>query len=383
MDYAKIVTQIREIFNSDKFIPLHAPTFNGNEKKYLINTIDSTFVSSVGEYVNLFESELSKFTNSKFAIACVNGTNALHIALVASDVKSSDEVITQALSFIATANAISYTGATPIFIDVDMDTMGMSPNSLISFLEKNCEKRKDGFTYNKKTNKRIKACVPMHTFGFPLRIDEISNICKNWNISLIEDSAESLGSFYKGVHTGNFGEIGVFSFNGNKTITAGGGGPVITNDEAIAKKIKHLTTQAKIPHQWRFMHDEIGYNYRMPNLNAALICAQLEQLNGFLLNKRELAEIYSKVFENTSVKFVNEIKDAKANYWLNTILFNDNNERDEFLKISNENGVMTRPAWDLMITLNMFLHCQHDGLINSKILYDRLVNIPSSVRLIS
>jgi aminotransferase in exopolysaccharide biosynthesis len=353
----------------------------GNEKKYLNETIDSTFVSSVGSFVNLFEEKIADFTGAQYGIALVNGTNALHIALLLCDVKREDEVLTQALTFIATANAISYIGAKPVFIDVDKDTMGLSPVFLADFLNKNGEKRSDGFTYNKTSGKRIKACVPMHTFGFPLRIDEIAKICEDWNIDLIEDAAESLGSYYKGKHTGTYGKFGTFSFNGNKTITCGGGGALITNDETLAKKAKHLTTQAKVPHAWSFMHDEIGYNYRMPNLNAALACAQLELLHSFIENKRELSALYNEFFSKQNIKFVTEIEGAKANYWLNTIILDNEKERDLFLTETNKNGVMTRPVWDLMNTLPMFKDCQQDDLKNSKWLADRIVNIPSSIRL--
>lgn len=376
-----IIAFIRKAFNQPEgFIPLHAPHFSGNEKKYLNETIDSTFVSSVGAFVNRFEEEIAKYTGAKYAVACVNGTNALHIALLVNNVQPKDEVLSQALTFIATANAISYANAVPVFIDVDKDTLGMSPKALQTFLENNTEKKPDGFTYNKTSGRRIKACVPMHTFGLPLRIDEIVAICDEWNISLIEDAAESLGSYYKGIHTGRFGAIGTFSFNGNKTITCGGGGALITDDEAIAKHAKHLTTQAKVPHAWRFMHDEIGYNYRMPNLNAALACAQLEQLDSFLENKRALANLYKDFFSKTTVQFVEEIENAKANYWLNVVLLENKETQENFLKITNENGIMTRPVWDLMHTLPMFANCQQDGLECSKWLADRVVNIPSSVR---
>ncbi len=379
--FKSVIDFIKQQFPNQDFIPLHAPHFGGNEKKYLIDTIDSTFVSSVGAFVNKFEDDIAKYTGAKHAIACVNGTNALHIALVVNDVKENDEVLSQALTFIATANAISYCNAAPVFVDADKDTLGMSPVALRNFLEKNAEKKQDGFTYNKISARRIKACVPMHTFGFPLRIDEIAAICKEWNIALIEDAAESLGSYYKGMHTGRYGIMGTFSFNGNKTITCGGGGAIITDDEVLAKRIKHLTTQAKLPHAWKFTHDEIGYNYRMPNLNAALICAQMEQLDGFLENKRELASYYKNFFMDTNIHFVEEIENAKANYWLNVILMENEKERDLFLETTNKNGVMTRPAWDLMNTLRMFKNCQHDGLVNSVWLAERLVNIPSSVRL--
>lgn len=382
MSQAQIITKyIRSLFGDQEFVPLHAPTFAGNEKKYLIETIDSTFVSSVGGFVSRFEEDFAKYTGAKFAIACVNGTNALHIALVVNNVIENDEVLSQALTFIATANAISYCKAFPVFIDVERDTLGMSPQALRNFLYAYGEIKQDGFTYNKQTGRRIKACVPMHTFGLPLRIDEIVDICKEWNIALIEDAAESLGSYYKGRHTGGYGTIGTFSFNGNKTITSGGGGALITNDEGLAKRIKHLTTQAKVSHAWRFMHDEVAYNYRMPNLNAALICAQLEQLDEFLKNKRELATLYQGFFANINeVQYINEIENAKANYWLNTVLFKSKDAQETFLKTTNESGVMTRPVWNLMNTLPMFAHCQHDGLENSQWLADRIVNIPSSVR---
>ena len=372
---------IKSKFPNQKFISLHEPKFIGNEKKYVLDAIDSTFVSSVGAYVNRFEEMMCEITGAKYAIATVNGTNALHLALLLADVNNNDEVLSQSLTFIATANAISYIGAKPVFIDVDKDTMGLSPSALLKFLEEFGEIKSNGFTYNKKSGKRIKACIPMHTFGFPCRIDEIDTICKKWNIVLIEDAAESLGSYYKGKHTGVFGEIGTFSFNGNKTVTCGGGGALITNDENIAKKAKHLSTQAKIPHPWEFKHDLIGYNYRMPNLNAALACAQLEQLSAYLINKRELADLYKSFFADLKIEFVDEIKNAKANFWLNAILFNDRNERNEFLKFANENGVMSRPAWELMHTLDMFKTCQIANLNNSEWIVDRLVNIPSSVRL--
>lgn len=372
---------IRNIFNSEAdFIPLHAPYFGGNEKKYLIETIDSTFVSSVGEFVNQFEKDIAEFTGSRYAIACVNGTNALHTALLVCGVKMGDEVISQSLTFIATANAISYIGAHPVFIDVDMDTLGMSPLSLKNFLDEFGDQREDGYTYNKLTGRKIAACIPMHTFGLPARIDKIAEICEKWNIALIEDSAESIGSYYKGKHTGVFGSFGVFSFNGNKTITCGGGGALITDNEEFATKAKHLTTQAKIPHPWKFRHDEIGYNYRMPNLNAALACAQLEQLPEILENKRELAEKYKDFFKNTSYQFVTEPVNSVSNYWLNALILNNVEERDHFLKQTNESGVMTRPIWDLMSNLPMFENCQNDGLANSKWLEDRVVNIPSSFR---
>ena len=381
MDQAeKTIAFIQDVFQTKDFIPLHAPYFGGNEKKYLLETIDSTFVSSVGPFVNLFEEKIAEYTGAKYAVACVNGTNALHMALLVCKVQADDEVLSQALTFIATANAISYINAKPVFIDVDKETLGLSPVALSNFLHENAEKKEDGFSYNKTTGRKIAACIPMHTFGFPAKIDKIAEICQDWNIALIEDAAESLGSFYKGKHTGVFGKIGVFSFNGNKTITCGGGGALITNDEELAKKAKHLTTQAKIPHPWKFRHDEIGYNYRMPNLNAALACAQLEQLGKIVENKRDLAARYEAFFAGTDIQFITESKESKVNYWLNAVILSDEEVRDQFLVKTNEKGVMTRPIWDLMSSLPMFENCQNDGLKNSKWLEKRVVNIPSSYR---
>jgi len=377
--YQSVVDFIKQQYPNKEFIALHEPVFIGNERKYVLDAIDSTFVSSVGVYVNRFEEMMVEITGAKYAVAIVNGTNALHIALVLAGAKREDEVLSQALTFIATANAISYIGANPVFIDVDKDSLGMSPDALSDFLRKNAEKRSDG-AYNKLTGKRISACVPMHTFGFPCRIDEIAVICEDWNICLIEDAAESLGSYYKNRHTGTFGKIGIFSFNGNKTVTCGGGGALITDDENVAKRAKHLTTQAKVPHKWEFVHDEIGYNYRMPNLNAALACAQLEQLELFVGDKRNLALDYQKFFDETGIFFVKEPEESKANYWLNVVILEDLSERNTFLQYTNNNGVMTRPVWELMNLLDMFRDCQTDGLENSKWLMERIVNIPSGFR---
>lgn len=375
-----IVDFVKKAYPNKDFVALHEPVFIGNERKYVLDAIDSTFVSSVGAYVNRFEEMMTQITGAKYAVAIVNGTNALHMGLLLAGVRREDEVLSQALTFIATANAISYIGAQPVFVDVDKDTLGMSPEALKFFLMQYAEKRDDG-TYNKRTGKRIAACVPMHTFGFPCRIDEIAVICEEWDICLVEDAAESLGSYYKNKHTGVFGKIGVFSFNGNKTVTCGGGGALVTDDEIVAKRAKHLTTQAKVPHKWEFVHDEIGYNYRMPNLNAALACAQLEQLNQFIGNKRDLAMTYETFFQSQeNIQFVRELPEARANYWLNALLFKNLEERDSFLTYSNENGVMTRPIWELMNRLEMFKDCQKDDLRNSIWIADRLVNIPSGFR---
>jgi aminotransferase in exopolysaccharide biosynthesis len=377
----KIVDFIKQTFNTQEFVPLHEPRFIGNEKKYLNETIDSTFVSSVGKYVDTFEKDFAKYVGSKYAVATVNGTSALHIALLLAGVKRDDEVITQPLTFIATANAISYIGAKPIFLDVDLDTMGLSPKALKRFLENQCSFQ-NGETINKTSGKRVKAVVPMHTFGHPVKIDEIVEISQKWNIEVVEDSAESLGSFYKDKHTGTFGKIGVFSFNGNKIITSGGGGVIVTDDEKLAKIGKHLTTTAKVPHKWEYVHDEIGYNYRMPNLNASILVAQLENLNIFLENKRELSKIYSQFFKTVeNIEFLKEPKNSKSNYWLNTILLKDKERREEFLEFTNNRGVMTRPIWRLMSELEMFKNCQKDDLKNAKYLEERVVNIPSSVRI--
>jgi len=375
--YNEFIKFVKELYKTDDFIPLHEPLFVGNEKKYLNECIDSTFVSSVGKFVELFEENIAKYTGAKQAIACVNGTAALHIALILSSVKQDDEVITQPLTFIATANAISYTGAKPVFVDVDKDTLGLSPEKLDFFLKTKTKQTTDGCK-NITTGKIIKACIPMHTFGHPVKIDEIKKICDRYNISLIEDAAESLGSFYKDQHTGTFGKFGTLSFNGNKTITTGGGGMILTDDNELAKQAKHLTTQAKIPHKWNYVHDFIGYNYRLPNINAALGVAQLEQLPGFIKSKRVLAENYKLFFKNTEIQFVSEPENTKSNYWLNTILLKTRQERDKFLKFTNENRVMTRPVWELMNRLEMFKNCQVEDIENAEWLADTVVNIPSS-----
>ena len=376
--YKDTIDFIRSIYGSERVIPLHEPRFIGNEKKYLNDCIDSTFVSSTGKFVDEFEEKIAKYTGAKYAVATSNGTSALHIALLLANVAKNDEVITQPLTFVATCNAINYCGANPIFIDVDKETMGLSPLSLQAYLKKNAF-IKNQQCINNNTGRVIKACMPMHTFGQPCRIDEIKEICDKYNISLIEDAAESLGSFYKDKHTGTFGQMGVISFNGNKIITGGGGGCVITDDEILAKRSKHLTTTAKVSHKWEYIHDMIGYNYRMPNLNAALLVAQLENLESFLLNKRELAMMYKDFFSDKACHFVEESLHSKSNYWLNTIILKDKEQRDLFLEEANSKGVMIRPVWTLMNKLTMFKHSQCDGLTNVEWLEERVVNIPSSV----
>jgi len=378
--FENTVSFIRKQFNTpEAFIPLHEPRFIGKEQEYVADAIESTFVSSVGAYVDKFEKMMCDITGAKYAIATVNGTSALHIALLLAGVKRNDEVITQPLTFVATANAIAYTGASPIFVDVDRDTMGLSPSSLKNFLSKHAEV-KNGAAVNKKTGKRIAACVPMHTFGFPARIDEIADICREYSIPLVEDSAESLGSLYKDQHTGTFGLLGVFSFNGNKTVTAGGGGAIVTDNEELASRAKHITTTAKKPHKWEYIHDEVGYNYRMPNLNAALACAQLEQLDHYINNKRELARNYADFYADSDVGFISEAEDCFSNYWLNAVCLKNRDERDAFLAYTNEQGVMTRPIWHLMNKLEMYKDSMTGDLTHSEWLEDRIVNIPSSVR---
>ena len=375
-----IVDFIHELYDTKEFIPLHEPKFVGNEKKYLNECIDSTFVSSVGAFVERFEQEFAAYVGSKYAVAVVNGTAALHTALMVADVQEGDEVLTQPLTFIATCNAISYCGAKPVFVDVDLDTLGMSPKSLKNFLEQNCEIQ-DNQCINKTTKKIIRTCVPMHTFGHPCKIDAIQKICESWHIALVEDAAESLGSFYKDKHTGTFGKLGVFSFNGNKIITSGGGGVIVTDDEHLAKKAKHLTTTAKVPHPYEYTHDMIGYNYRMPNLNAALLVAQMENLEKFLDSKRALAGEYANFFAQIDdIEFMQEPKEAHFNYWLQAVMLQNREKRDELLQYTNEHNVMTRPIWRLMSELEMFADCQKTDLSNAEYLQERVVNLPSSAR---
>jgi perosamine synthetase len=378
-DIKNTISFIQESFKSTEFIPLHSPTFGGNEKNYLIETIDSTFVSSVGAYVDQFEEMMSSITNTKKSVAVVNGTAGIQVALRLVGVSTGDEVITQALTFVATANAIAYNGASPIFLDVDLDTMGLSPNAVSRFLEEFGELHEEG-CFNKKTGKRISACLPMHTFGFPVHLDELKAVCDAWKIPIIEDAAESLGSEYKNQPTGSIGEMGVFSFNGNKIVTCGGGGAIVTNNEQLGMKGKYLTTTAKVPHSYEFFHDEIGFNFRMPNLNAALACAQMEQLNGFLENKRSLATDYINFFDNSDIQFRTETPNTKANYWLMCVELENQKERDFFLAETNNAKVMTRPIWQLMYRLPMYQHCQRDEQLNAQFLEERIVNIPSSVR---
>lgn len=378
--FANITKFIKELYPNENPVPLHAPRFLGNEKKYLIDCIDTTYVSYVGEYVSRFEEHIRNFTGAKYAVATVNGTEALHLALILAGVKPNDEVLTQALTFVATANAISYCSAQPVFVDVERSTLGLDPGKLNNFLINNGNMKSDGKCYNKKTGRKIAACVPMHTFGHPVRIDQIIEICQRYQIPVVEDAAEALGSFYKGQHAGTFGDIGILSFNGNKPVTAGGGGMIITNNEFQYLQAKHLSTTAKQSHPWEFIHDQVGYNSRMPNINAAVGCAQMEKLSQVIENKRQTAVLYKDFFNNLDVPFISEPEDAQSNYWLNGIVLKDREERDGFLKYTNKKGIQTRPAWRLMNKLPMYQQAQTDSLKTSKWLEDRVVNIPSSAR---
>ncbi|MBP3253121.1 MAG: LegC family aminotransferase [Bacteroidales bacterium] len=380
MNFKDFTLFVRQIFDDKEgFIILHDPRFVGNERKYLLDAMDSNFVSSVGEYVSKFENAIVEYTGSKYAVACVNGTSALHISMLLAGVHADEEVITQPVSFIATSNAISYIGAKPVYVDVDKGTMGLSPEKLETFLKENAVKRIDGNTYNAKTGKRFAAVVPMHTFGHPCLIEDIAQICEKWNIPLVEDAAESIGSLYKGKHTGLFGKTAALSFNGNKVITTGGGGMILTQDEKLAKLAKHITTTAKVPHRWEYNHDYTAYNYRLTNLAAALGLGQIENCEKFIEIKRELTDKYKAFFAKTDVEFFTEPKDCRSNYWLNAVIMHDRKERDEFLTYTNDNGVMTRPIWVLNNKLDMYKGCQCGDLTNAQWLEDRVVNIPSTV----
>jgi len=368
-----------------KYYGLHEPVFAGNEWEYVKECLDTGWVSSVGKFVDRFENHLAEFTGAKYAVAVVNGTAALHICLKLAGVRAGDEVLMPALTFVATANAVIYCGAVPHFADSEERTLGLDPSKLDDYLYKIGEIREKE-CFNRITGRRIRAVVPMHTFGHPADLDVLAQVCERFSIVMIEDAAESLGSYYKGIHTGNRGLLSALSFNGNKTVTTGGGGAILTNDEALAKKAKHLTTTAKIPHQWEYVHDEVGYNYRLPNINAALGCAQLEQLPGFLKKKRTLAETYRRTFENAEgVRFFTEPDFARSNYWLNVILLDTGQTdcRDEVLNLTNSSGIMTRPVWRLMHRLEMFKDCPRTDLTVAESLERRLINIPSGSNLVA
>ena len=377
--YDRLISFVREQFATNDFIPLHAPVFRGRERELVLDTINSTFVSSVGAYVDRFERDTALFCGSPRAVAVVNGTAALHIALVLAGVKRDDLVVTQSLTFVATCNAITYCGAQPIFIDVDRCTMGLSPSALDAWLQENALIDDDGECRSREGLRRIRACVPMHTFGHPADLDALVVVCDRWNLVLIEDAAESMGSYYKGRHTGTLGNIGVLSFNGNKIMTTGGGGMLLLG-EALGKRAKHLTTTAKIPHPYEFFHDEVGYNYRLPNLNAALGCAQLEQMPAFIESKRALAERYKSFLSGSDLQPIIEPPHCRSNYWLNGVICETVSTRNDLLKVTNEAGVMTRPIWTLMNRLPLYANAPHGPLSNAEWLADRVVNLPSSVQ---
>ncbi|WP_318401312.1 LegC family aminotransferase [Photobacterium leiognathi] len=377
MKATTIVEFVRDTYKTDEFIPLHAPTFNGNEKAYVMETIESTFVSSVGKFVDDFELKIKSYTGTARAVATVNGTAALHAALYMANVQRGDLVITQALTFVATCNALYHIGAEPIFVDVSPVSLGLCPKAVNAFLQEYAEVTDDGCIH-KKTGRRIKAIVPMHTFGHPVELDELIAVCLKWNITLIEDAAESLGSFYKGKHTGTFGDFGAVSFNGNKIITTGGGGMVLCKTQELGERTKHVTTTAKVPHPYEFFHDEPGFNYRMPNLNAALGCAQMEVIELYLKQKRQLAEGYKDFFNGTDFKFVTEPEYAQSNYWLNAVICPDKESREEILTSTNASGVMTRPIWKLMHRLPAFENAIRGDLTQSEFIESHLINLPST-----
>ena len=379
----KIITAIQSAIGRQSAV-LHEPSFSGNESKYVQECIDSTFVSSVGEYVDRFEKEIADYTGSKYAVAVVNGTAALHIALLVGGVESGDEVLIPALTFVATANAVSYCGAKPHFVDSEEATLGINPDSLREYLQSATEQR-SGYCMNRSTGKRVRALIPVHIFGHPCDIKGLLEVANDFNLALIEDGTESLGSTYHGQHTGTFGLLGTLSFNGNKIITTGGGGAILTDDPGLAKRAQHLTTTAKIPHRWNYVHDEVGYNYRMPNLNAALGCAQMELLPEYLDSKRRLFNHYQEAFRNIEVisLFV-EPEISHSNYWLQALLLDDSvaSQRDSILEATNSAGLMTRPVWTLLNNLTPFQDCPHAPLPIAESLEQRIVNLPSSAGLV-
>ncbi|AUL72139.1 aminotransferase DegT [Pseudoalteromonas sp. 13-15] len=376
MSANRLISFLREYYKTNDFIPLHEPIFQGNERKYVLDTLDSTFVSSVGRYVDEFEKQITDYTKAKHAIATVNGTAALHTALYLSGVKTGDLVITQALTFVATCNAIAYLGADPVFVDVNRETLGLCPQALLNYLEEHCEIREQ-VCYHK-NGARVRAAVVMHTFGHPAKIFELKKVCECFYIELIEDAAESLGSMYKGQHTGTFAAMSALSFNGNKIITSGGGGMILCNSDSLAIRAKHVTTTSKQPHSYEFFHDEIGFNYRMPNLNAALGCAQLEQLEQYIELKRMLASLYQSELMMSELEFVVEPEGARSNYWLNAVICPSKQYRSELLAATNVAGVMTRPVWQLMHKLPMYNRCLRGPLPVSEKLAELIINLPST-----
>lgn len=375
----QLVEFVRDHYRTTDFVPLHAPVFRGNEKAYVVETIDSTFVSSVGAFVDRFEQDMAIYTGSSRAVATVNGTAALHVALRLVGVGQGDYVITQPLTFVATCNAIAYCGAEPIFIDVDRHTLGLSPTALEAWLTEHAYRDDAGQCRRREDNRVIRACLPMHTFGHPVDIDGLLRVCHDWGLFMVEDAAESLGSTYRGQHTGTFGDLGTLSFNGNKIITTGGGGMILCDEEA-GKRAKHLTTTAKRPHTYEYVHDELAYNYRLPNLNAALGCAQLEQLDAYIADKRQLAANYAACLDGSEFTFFTEPEGCRSNYWLNAVICSDLSQRDQLLQLTNEQGIMTRPIWQLMNRLPMYSNAPSGELPNALWLEARVVNLPSSIR---
>ncbi len=379
---------VRDIYKTKEFIPLHAPVFSSIDKEMVVDAIDSTFVSSVSDYVGKFEATLSDYTGAKHVIPVVNGTSGIHLALHAIGVDSSCEVLTQSLTFAATCNAIAYTGAQPVLIDVESASMGLCPNAVAMFLGEHAEMRIDkngkNLAINKNTGKHIAACVPMHTFGHPVKFSELQRVCNQWNIEIVEDSAEALGSFVsvddKMKHCGTLGVAGVLSFNGNKPITTGGGGAILTNDDVLAERLRHLSTTAKLPHAWEYVHDEMGFNYRMPGLNAALGCSQMAQLHHFLEDKHKISNVYRSWATSESVSFIDAKDGTRPNFWLNAIVLENKQQRDAFLTETNQQGVMTRPIWQPMHLLSHFQDVQRTDLSNTLHIMNRLVNVPSSSR---
>ncbi|WP_416141354.1 LegC family aminotransferase [Lysinibacillus capsici] len=375
--WREFAESIKKLYGKE-FVSLHEPTFNEKEVEYVTDCVKSGWVSSVGSYVTRFEEDLAKFVGVKRAVAVVNGTAALHIALKIVGVEENDEVLMPSLTFIATANAVSYLQAIPHFVDVNKETLGVDPFKLEKYLNKIAELRQ-GELYNKHTNRRIKALVPMHTFGHPCMMDELVALCEKYKIVLVEDAAESLGSYYKGKHTGTFSKVSAMSFNGNKIITTGGGGAILTDDETLADYAKHLTTTAKVPHRWEFIHDEIGFNYRMPNINAALGCAQLEKMNDFLKQKRGLTIIYEGLLKNIEgIRLFKEPIETMSNYWLQVMLLDEQYDRNEVLNFLNEQGVMSRPIWTPIHELEMYKDCPKMNLFTTQQLKQRMINIPST-----
>lgn len=378
-DFRGLETFIRELYPNEEFVALHRPLLQGNEKKYLNQCIDSTFVSYHGEFVNKLESMVCEITGAKNAVALSSGTAALHMALVAAGVKKDDEVITQALTFVATGNSILYCNAHPVFLDSDTKTLGLCPKALKNFLSENAV-LKDGMCFNKNTDRRIKSCIPMHVFGNACEIEQIVDICKSYNIKVVEDSAEAFGSTLNGKHLGTFSDLGIYSFNGNKIVTSGGGGVIVTDDNETAQRIRHISTTAKASKDWHYRHDQMGFNYRMPNVNAAVVCAQIEKLDEFLADKAKVHEEYKKYFQSNDIEFIEAREDSKSNNWLNALIAKDLGHRDEILEYFNSHKIMMRPLWDLLPTLEFFKGYYFDGGQNAKHFFERVVCIPSSVR---